>query len=1421
MLSVLKEMTNHASETSCHIQEERGFLKYVCKSGTSTYNKCHNSEETYNDGSGMFPAGEICSNDPFFYQACDKALGGRVTNDKFLCEYFLCVSPSSSRSIQLSAVLEMFHLICNGDVDCASGIDETNCPNTTTIMPSGRVIFSDHICNDVCDDIISCEDEATCNGYTYGMSCNVTDNKGRTAYIYLLIFDLCNGYQDCDNGEDESKCRVTNETLDTCEHANTGKLVPHFNSTRCNVIPAFGDKYCADVAQSQSNCTDQSKVGIICEINGYISTVSKYMICKIHKNICDDGIEQLCEQLTEPCFIHKHFMCDGRLDCENEADERHPHCQSVTQGTCKRRVGGLGNLTIPLAWLGDGIQDCVDGSDEATIWPTCGVGQSYRLVSGKEACENVFVCRWGNPGYVEVRNLCDGIETCGNENEICSYSRNSMETTRTLPTSDKGLTKRISYCLKGLKQVEIQRGSCTSQQFIFPDQKFFGVDTKTTLHLPSMKEDCANIFGEQYLYTSCAGKCSSSPCPLRETPRYEVCPAQYPNRVGTIANDEYLAFFTKSHGEVFTNRYFVCDDKIRCVDYAEVCDLVNNCEDGSDENRCDNHFKCLSTSRLIPKVKVCDGSFDCMDGSDECNDLCSKQILETGSLKGLSWLIGSLAIFANSAIVIKNLLTLTRCQTSVALINKSLVILISFGDFLIGCYLIVIAVYDSIIFKKDYCLREITWITSIECSVIGIFSTIGSQISLFSMTVLSTVRIYGIWNSMRVPGEVTLLKAVQVTTVVFSLALASAAIAIIPVIDQLEDFFVNGLKFDNELSFFIGTPDKRLIFDVLEAYYGRMKTATLSWDMIRQMVSGMYSHDLDYHDHTLKQTKVDFYGNDGVCLFKYFVKSNDPQKMFVWGILILNFLCFMIITLSYILIGLVSLRSSKSLTNSQGNRQISNRNRRMNQKIAIIIGTDFVCWVPFIIICVLHSLEVLDATPWYSFFSMIILPINSVINPFLYDDIVTSFFINSVRRLSARMLNSAIFQSIRNRIRSDQVEMIELQQIRIEGEDLVQGTSGIVRETTEEQGSDQESTEEHRLAEETTEGQRLIRETTEVQRLAEETTEGQRLIRETTEEHRLAEETTEGQRLIRETTEVHRLAEETTEGQRLIRETTEEHRLAEETTEGQRLIRETTEVQRLAEETTEGQRLIRETTEVHRLAEETTEGQRLIHETTEEHRLAEEATEGQRLIRETTEEHRLAEETTEVQRLIRKTTEVQRLAEETTEGQRLIHETTEEHRLAEEATEVQRLIRETIEEHRLAEEATEVKRLIRETTEEQRLAEETTEGQRLIRETTEVHRLARETTEVQRLIRETIEEHRLAEETTEGQRLILETTEEHRLAEETTEGQRLIRETTEEHRLAKETTEGQRLIRETTEEQGLVEETTEEQRMIQEIKQLQ
>ena len=93
---------------------------------------------------------------------------------------------------------------------------------------------------------------------------------------------------------------------------------------------------------------------------------------------------------------------------------------------------------------------------------------------------------------------------------------------------------------------------------------------------------------------------------------------------------------------------------------------------------------------------------------------------------------------------------------------------------------------------------------------------------------------------------------------------------------------------------------------------------------------------------------------------------------------------------------------------SQNNQQVAQRNRRMNRRIAIIITTDFLCWIPFITTCILHSLEVVDATPWYSIFSMIILPINSVINPFLYDGAITNAITASLRSMSIRISSTTI-----------------------------------------------------------------------------------------------------------------------------------------------------------------------------------------------------------------------------------------------------------------------------------------------------------------------------------------------------------------------------------------------------------------------------
>ena len=196
------------------------------------------------------------------------------------------------------------------------------------------------------------------------------------------------------------------------------------------------------------------------------------------------------------------------------------------------------------------------------------------------------------------------------------------------------------------------------------------------------------------------------------------------------------------------------------------------------------------------------------------------------------------------------------------------------------------------------------------------------------------------------------------------------------------------------------------------------RNSALSWRKLTQLIDGMFSSLYG----GLERRKVDFYGNDGVCLFKFFVSYEDPQKIFSWSILTINFICFMIISMSYFIINVRTVQSGKVVNN----QQVNDRNRAMQRKISLIIATDFLCWVPFVIICCLHSLSVIDATPWYALFSLVVLPINSVINPLLYDETLTAKVFVPMR--SVKRLTSSFFSSVKHRASNRELEGEDRQQ---------------------------------------------------------------------------------------------------------------------------------------------------------------------------------------------------------------------------------------------------------------------------------------------------------------------------------------------------------------------------------------------------------
>ena len=217
----------------------------------------------------------------------------------------------------------------------------------------------------------------------------------------------------------------------------------------------------------------------------------------------------------------------------------------------------------------------------------------------------------------------------------------------------------------------------------------------------------------------------------------------------------------------------------------------------------------------------------------------------------------------------------------------------------------------------------------------------------------------------------------------------------------------------------------------------------MSWKDIGEKVDGIFSQNYGY----LNRKPVHFYGNDGVCLFKYFVRTDDARRSrkspgsgvemndpVVWTMLIVNFICFIIMTYCYIRI----IRNTRQSTQTSGqcdNPERLKENRAMEQRIMVIIGTDFLCWVPFIFISGLHNLGVINASTWYTSFAMTVLPLNSVINPLIYDKTIGEFIIKNIRlvafimrsKMSSAMV--AIIELFRTRNNNNGPEIIPMEVI--------------------------------------------------------------------------------------------------------------------------------------------------------------------------------------------------------------------------------------------------------------------------------------------------------------------------------------------------------------------------------------------------------
>ena len=1037
------------SEEKCVFTAVGSILQNVCyETGEQLYNlMCHSSNLS-----------AVCKNYPYKNQACG-LFNPKIPSTHELCGAFFC---------------DQRYLKCgkNCKIDCS--VSQNNTDSLT------------RLCDDKCDDEYSCEDESDCNGYKYGIHCKeflYDPENFSSRYVsikYVPVFKICNKVDNCYFKEDEQDCIVSNSTsysttlmtLDSTRHycypyIRVSGRVPILNYTRCSV---FGIEkgvypYCIDYTD-QTNCSDIERVGGYCLINGFNSSVSKYMVCYHDTSVklCDDDFQNTCKTpsiTSTECKLHKHKMCDEVLDCADGSDEILDNCV-YSEFQCVRRFNTGLRLRIPVSWIMDDETDCVDEMDEQRAnFEFCGneTDKSYRFKHSNEGCENVYLCPSGDNTYVLFEQLCDGVETCGDgaENKVCRIARDFPKINKTAAlykdTCGDGAQNEVCRIARDFPKInktaalykEKMRNvcfgsSCEVKEFIRPWGDIYG-ELKIELFAPSSKVNCSGLFGEDYLLLSCMDLCLDATCPLNNrTLVYDSCPGQYLDRVYTLANSSFLTFVHKSEEGQYHQDYFQCNNTI-CVDYEQVCDLTDDCGDMSDELNCTNHMICEDTLKLkstkyqfISLSQRCDGIYDCFDLSDECNDACGKRILGNFVLQTLCWIMGVLALIFNSYTVFSGLKNI-HSKTGGMLINKALVSLIGSGDLLIGLYLVVLSFYDSLIYGNGFCRHQAEWMTGTSCSILGVISTVGSQVSLFAMTTFSFTRMYGLtFKKMRVPGHANKSSVIKVVFLVTLIIAASIAIAVIPLIPFMEEYFVQGMYYDPSYKVFIGFPNKEKHVKVLQAHYNNSLTTEaltnnitnismdMTWKEIGDKVDGMYNQQYGM----LSRRPVHFYGNDGVCLFKYFVRSDDARRNrqslgigtdpVVWLMLGVNLTCFITITCCYIVINIQTKISSRR-SGQDRNPDRARENRAIQNKITIIILTDFLCWVPLIFISGMHNCGFFDASKWYVTYAMIALPLNSVVNPLLYDRTLTDFLerrlleVTTFIRLSATTVMTLILRT--------------------------------------------------------------------------------------------------------------------------------------------------------------------------------------------------------------------------------------------------------------------------------------------------------------------------------------------------------------------------------------------------------------------------
>ena len=349
----------------------------------------------------------------------------------------------------------------------------------------------------------------------------------------------------------------------------------------------------------------------------------------------------------------------------------------------------------------------------------------------------------------------------------------------------------------------------------------------------------------------------------------------------------------------------------------------------------------------------------------------------------ISIIILNMVVFKNTFKILKNV----KDKRSKKYFNFIFVLNLSLSDVIFGFTLAIIA-FTSEKFSGVYCSKDLEWRSSLGCSVIGILTFISSQTSLNILVILTGFRLYTVYK----PFKSLDIRTYKIYLLLFICWTVPLILSFIPVVFKKE--FVQKMVIssniflsNNNVDRIIKSEDLYKLAENIETVWISSKTYSIPPSKriynIRDF-SVWYFNSYSFRNQ-YPNTSIDirksfgFYGSSAVCLPDFYPENYITSK-YVFALMSLNLILIIFISFGYALI-------FHKTWFSESDKLSQNRSKYENTmlyRVSLIVATDIACWLPIIMFSFAKFFGYQTPDIVHSLTSIVLLPINSLLNPIIY-----------------------------------------------------------------------------------------------------------------------------------------------------------------------------------------------------------------------------------------------------------------------------------------------------------------------------------------------------------------------------------------------------------------------------------------------------